>query len=461
MPDDRILSEEWIRSASGETWSNYSDGLSVMSNFVSPLVGIVPRVHHKMHDLDDAYTFAAGSSAASSQRLIGAATNAFNGGGATTEDGTYLAAVGESLERYSAAWVDPSIIISSYRRLRDAHPDSTVVGPEDLEMFSEDQFDSVDFPFERFLPDTNLAWKSGWDLTNEVPAFVPARLIQLAEINSDEARIGYATSSGLAFHITPAEAILAGLYELIERDAFMQVWYGSLSLPQLEPASDDKLSRLMERFCSPAGLSLGLVNMTSISGVPSVLAVTRNYANDIAPVALGASSAPSLREAAFTAAVESMQTRSWMRAEQRDGRSIDFAAADFDRDIKNFEDHIRLYCDGAAVSKTEFLTAGPFESDDLEPRVDVSSPNAQISDLLSFFQERRARILAFDLTSPDVTEGGGHVFRVFSPDLQMLDVGYRARYLGSSRLRRNAYDLGIVESPFELSELNPFPHPFP
>lgn len=452
---------EWTQAASGDRWVNFDEGMEVAENFVSSLVGIVPRVHHKMHDLDDAYTFAAGSAAANAIPLIGAPTNAFNGGGSTSEAGTYLAAVGETLERYSAAWVDPAVWTGSFNELRKSSLDSTIVGPQDLRMFTQEQFSKSDFPYDQFLAGSEVVWKGGWDLTNDSPAFVPARLIQLADVGSESAKIGYATSSGLAYHVSPAEAILAGLYELIERDAFMQVWYGRLSLPIIDTESDEQLTLLMNRHCNPSGLSVSLVNMTSLSGIPSVLAVTRNHVNSVAPVALGAAAASSLRSAAFTAAVESLQTRSWMRAEQRDGRTIRISNSDFERDIRNFDDHIRLYCDPEAAEKTDFLTAGPTESDDLEPRVRTSSPNDQIADIVQYFRDLGVRLLAFDMTSPDVTEGGGHVFRLFSPDLQMLDVGYRARFLGNPRLRTHPFEMGVTSKVIGQDELNPLPHPFP
>ena len=41
------------------------------------------------------------------------------------------------------------------------------------------------------------------------------------------------TSSGLACHGSLEEASLSGLFELVERDAFMLVWSNRLSLPRL------------------------------------------------------------------------------------------------------------------------------------------------------------------------------------------------------------------------------------
>ena len=53
------------------------------------------------------------------------------------------------------------------------------------------------------------------------------------------------------------------------------------------------------------------------------------------------------------------------------------------------------------------------------------------------------------------------VARVIAPELCALDVSHRARFLGGERLRSAAFELGLVREPFEVSDLNPLPHPFP
>lgn len=49
----------------------------------------------------------------------------------------------------------------------------------------------------------------------------------------DENRIGYSTSTGMAGHYNFYKAFLIGLYEIIERDAFVITWFQELNVPKI------------------------------------------------------------------------------------------------------------------------------------------------------------------------------------------------------------------------------------
>ena len=90
---------------------------------------------------------------------------------------------------------------------------------------------------------------------------------------SREIRIGHATSSGLACAATLEEAILVGLLELVERDAFMLVWHDRLSLPLLDWSGDEAIARIDERYFAPSRLRYSAVDLSVFFGVPTVLGV--------------------------------------------------------------------------------------------------------------------------------------------------------------------------------------------
>ena len=181
----------------------------------------------------------------------------------------------------------------------------------------------------------------------------------------------------------------------------------------------------------------------------------------LAPVALGAASAATIRQAAIKAAVESYQTRNWVKAEQREGNALD-PGGDFRGALSSFDDHIRLYAGGPLVPELDFLTASPERvALDGHPSFDDRDPSTLLRGLATHLDDQGIDLAAVDMTSPDVREGGARVFRVFSAALQPLDVGYDARYLGGRRLRERPYELGLVGAPLTDADLNPLPHPFP
>lgn len=448
---------------SGNRWATLKDGLQRARLLVSDRVGIVSRVFEKVHDIDDSYCYAIGSETADGEHLIGSSNNKFNGGGAISEVGTYLAAVGECVERYSGAWVPwDRLRKASYATL--SQEKTPGVHPDLWTPFHPRQFDDPNFDYSPFTGDVEMHWSPMEDLASGKEVWVPSQMLYLypTDPHHERSAVGYATSNGLAFHSTPAEAILGGLYELIERDAFMITWHSKLSMPLIDIDSHSELSKFMGRYVAPSGVDVHLVDLSQISNIPSVLAVAINRHTEHAPVALGAAAGPSLLAAAKDAAIECLQTRNWVKAEQRDGNALDPDTHDLADEIRSFDDHIRFYANSKALDRVNFLISS-------EERTDVSTgpdfagdtPNEEIRRLVSALNAQGIDAFVADLTSLDVMEARGAVFKVFSPQMQMLDVGFHRRFLGCERLRTRARELGFRSADMSYEDFNPLPHPFP
>ena len=90
-----------------------------------------------------------------------------------------------------------------------------------------------------------------------------------------------------------------------------------------------------------------------------------------------------------------------------------------------------------------------------------TTPCGQIEAIVTRLARQGISAYLVDVTAPDVRELGLWVARVVSPELCALDVSHRARFQGGERLRRAAYEAGLVPEPLALDDLNPLPHPFP
>ncbi|WP_290474167.1 YcaO-like family protein [Leifsonia sp. 71-9] len=303
------------------SWTSEADAARILEQFVSPFVGVVGREYERLNDVDDVRGFSYGCHSTDARRLLGSQANLYNGGGSRSRQAARLAGIGETVERYSAAYLPPAAaaaaaaddhmsIRASRREMLEA--DRLVWGPEELELFAEQQYEDASFPFHRLTHDVSIRWRRGREVASDQEIWVPAQLLHFVDAWPDEPRIGYVTSNGLACGIQFVEAQLSGLFEAIERDAFMLVWYNRLSLPHLDIESDPRLARLVERHIGPTGLDLHLIDLSGLSGVPTVLAVVRNLHSDVAPLALGAASAATAERAAEKAAFEGLHTRTWM-----------------------------------------------------------------------------------------------------------------------------------------------------
>ena len=131
----------------------------------------------------------------------------------------------------------------SYNSLQQAGRNA--IAPEALPLFADEQYASPDFFFQPFTDDTEFSWIKGRRLTSQEEIWIPMQLVLFFSIPSiEEARIGYSSSSGMASHIDEALAIMAGIIEIVERDALMLSWYANIPLRRIEvdkPLSSKKL----------------------------------------------------------------------------------------------------------------------------------------------------------------------------------------------------------------------------
>ena len=382
-----------------------------------------------------------------------------NGGGAAEARQARTAAIGETVERYSGAYVDPTRLRRATCVELDAE-NVEHVRPDELTPFAPPQFDEPGFAFAPFTPSTRIDWVTGVDLRRRTALEVPAQLVYLVNGVLGDTRIGYSTSNGMACGCTWEEAVVSGLLEVVERDAFMAAWYGRLSLPLIDHGSSPELADFLARHVAPTGLRVALVNLSPLVDIPAVLAVVRNPSTDVAPLALGAAASTSPMTAVRKAVIEAFQTRTWSKAEQREGAIID-PAGGFGQ-VRDFDDHVRLSLHPDAVTAAAFLDASEetVALSDLPDVPDVT-PSGAIAVIVERLDAQGVRVAAVDMTSPDIAEAGLWVAKVIAPAMSPLDAGYHARMLGSRRLYQRAHAIGLAECEPSFADLNPWPHPFP
>lgn len=114
------------------------------------------------------------------------------------------------------------------------------------------------------------------------------------------------------------------------------------------------------------------------------------------------------------------------------------------------------------MKEADFLTASKklVDVNDYTP-FDDGSPDILWTSLVSHLSKQGYHVATFDLTSPDIKDAGAYVVKSIIPGYKPIDVLYRGRMLGGERILKHSYQLGLVDKPFKLEELNPIPHPFP
>src|SRR6185295_3075966 len=123
-------------------------------------------------------------------------------------------------------------------------------------------------------------WVWGHSLTERRPRLVPASLVYLNyRPAGDEAKIGLNASTGLAAGATREEAILGGLLEIVERDAFTIAWMHRQVGRRIEVDDDDLQWALRARlWADRPSVDVKILDLTTDVPIPVVFLVMRRQA---------------------------------------------------------------------------------------------------------------------------------------------------------------------------------------
>lgn len=434
-----------------------ADSLPRLRTLVSPYTGIVTSTAELLSSPDDSRLVKIACHTADFRDLLGVALDSRPAGTGPDPDVALAAALGEAAERYSACWLPQDEFVLA--TADELGPEA--VAPGRFALFSEAQYATRGFAFEPFVETTRVLWTRGFRLPDAAPAYLPVQLVYMPFAAAPgETLIGYTNSNGTACGPTLEEAIVNGLLELVERDAFFLAWYNRLSLPLLDWSGDPELEDFDARYFRPSGLRYAAVDLSAFWDVPTVAGVVRTRAGTIAPVGVGAAAGVTVAGAWRSALSEASSVRSWVRRLGAEGAlrpyRDDFA------DIETLDDHVAFYGTPENAALTGFLDASRERraTDDVPP-IEGDNVFGQIEAITRRLAARGVQAYAVDVTAPDVRAAGLFVAKVVAPELVALDVPYGGRFLGGRRLYEAAHDLGLVPAPLGPNDLNPLPHPFP
>ena len=431
-----------------------ADDLARLRSLVSPYTGVARVAGELMRGPDDARVVTVSCLLADGAPTVGHRVVDHAGSSATDVDTALVAALGETAERYAAAFVPESRLVrGSADRLG-----ASAVRPERFSLCHERQYAQPGFPLVPLRSDTELAWVDGISLPDGEPVLLPAQLVFL-EAPAGDPHVAVPTSSGLACGRTFDDAVLAGLLELVERDAFMLVWSNRLSLPLLDWRGDAGLVALDDRYFAGAGLRYAAVDCSCFLELPAVLGVVHGPPGEHGALGVGASAAATVGEAWWKALGEAFAVRRWARDSGFE-HALDDPFSEWE--IQSFEQHVLWWADPDRAARAAFLDASPERRPvDEVAQLEGADAWSRVEAICRRLARRGLSAYAVDVTSPDIREAGLCVARAVVPELCALDVVHGIRYLGGRRLYDAPVVAGLLERPLEVSELNPDPHPFP
>lgn len=359
----------------------------------------------------------------------------------------------------------------SYADVADDAVDPACLGLHEPEWYGHPSFEPVPY-----TPDTPTTWVWGWSTRERRRVLVPEHVAYWHAGRADE-RFLYESSNGCAVGGTLAEAVLYGLFEVVERDAFLLAWYSRTRLRLIEGADDPDLLHLTD-LLAERGLRLRLFDLTSDLAVPTVLATVTATEEAVregrAPaLSLATGTHPDPRRA-LMAAVEETATNAlmypkWVR--MRPSVSVERCRPMLDDFtlVRTLEDHTGLHGLWEARPLWEFLDH-PSGSVGLDRLTAGRPPSFAGTDLASVLRARLAAVhergldvVVVDQSSAPYTEASGtRAVKVIVPGALPMTFGHAHRRTRSLERLTRASTLFEGGVPWEApGRTYPAPHPFP
>jgi ribosomal protein S12 methylthiotransferase accessory factor len=328
--------------------------------------------------------------------------------------------------------------------------------------------------YRPFTSDAEMHWTWGWSYGERRPVLVPEQVVFYLDRRPDK-KFVQECSSGCASGTSVEEAVLHGLLELIERDAFLLCWYGGSRLPEIDQTSlDDEEIRFILDRVTRLGYRMRLFDMRVDLPVPAVMAVAERLDGGLGALCFAAGASMDPVEAVRKAISETASYIPGMddRVEAR-LPDLKAMAQDYTR-VHELTHHALLYGLPEMRSTVDFLLAGEpalRTMDELyEPWLRRRPATLDLADDVRFLVEQArgagSDVIAVDQTCPEQEGTTIVTTAVVTPGLVPIDFGWeRQRVLGHPRLR--AYlDGELAEihprsAGFGPTGLNARPHPFP
>ena len=376
-------------------------------------------------------------------------------GKGSTEAEARTGAICKALERYCGSRIDAGRI----RRAGFNALGEDAIAPPEFVLYSEAQYATRYFPHRRWSPEDQIGWVSGQELPDGVPVLVPATFVYMTRTpEQDEDVVQPVTSSGMAAAPDLDTAVLNGLYELIERDAFLIHWMNRLPAPELEYGADCGLAGSIRAHYAQFGVELKVFDISTDLPPYVMMAIARDQTPDgpATLVGLGCHLDPGV--ALLKASMEICQARPGHVRRYRESRPRERLKSY--SDVRSVEDHGQFAAIPENLSEFDFLLKnGRREKLAGLPARTGGAVQPDLARCVAALREAGCRPVFVDVTTEDVAGYGLKVVRALATGLQPMHFGYAQERRGGMRLFDLPCRMGLASGPRAEAELNPCPHP--
>jgi len=364
---------------------------------------------------------------------------AANGISSTSKYLALIRCLGESVERFCQCCYDNKLIIfSSYDNLIKKH--------------NKNVFDPKIYKKIPNINDKKMGWIKGYDLLKNKEIFIPAQLIYLNYQRANEPHLNPNISTGAAGGFSHESTILNGIYEIIERDAFMTIYLNRIRAKKIDLTGvNDKAIRTITKYFQKYGLDVSVYDITNDLHIPAFLTILIDNLKNTPKITLGIKSSLNVKKAILGSIEEAFQIRLYIRNELLKRKSTVYEING--KKIKSIFDRVLFWLSSSNIQKLDFITKQT-------PQVVkfVSFKFNQIEELDEVkkrIQNKGLQVYYVDITLANFKKLNYSVYKAIIPGLQPLYLDESEKEWKIDRLKTVAHYFGKKKL-----VINTVPHPF-
>lgn len=352
---------------------------------------------------------------------------------ATSEQKALLKCLVECMERYSLFTSTEKYSIYSYEEL-----DKTALDP------------SL-YTHTKNILSRKLFWTMGINATTSTKTFLPAQLIDLNNRKfKNEPQLSTIISTGAAGGFELESTLLRGIYEVIERDAFMTIYLNAIHAPmiQLNTLKNKKIKSIVDTY-KRYKLDVYLFDITHDLGIPVFLSVLVDRTGIGPAVTIGAKANLDIKKAIIGCMEEAFMARPWIRFEMLKNKkkyhSLNPSISRLDRAL--------LWSSTKSINKLNFLLQQNPMTYKYGKNPVIASDEKALQFVIKILKNKGFSIYYKDITASEFITSGCRIYKVIIPGLQPL-------YL--TKQEHDTARLSDVSAFFKQKKrvTNVFPHPF-
>ncbi|MDP1629556.1 MAG: YcaO-like family protein [bacterium] len=361
--------------------------------------------------------------------------------------------LGEATERYlwfNSDWFFQGHKIRSYKEMgRRALNIFSLAG------FSEEQKNK--YPILQYDENTVFGWIPARSLVSKKNFFCPIQLVSSYYFKQKtEPMLRWCITTGLATGPSLEEAVVKGILEVVERDAFMISYLNKLSPPIIDlehlSSQDEEIAKIIKNF-KRYNLEVYVLHLPTDFPVYVNLAIIIDRTSLGPALSVGASADFDFKTAFLDALSESLIVRYSLKNKFKQEINLEKIG---------HEERIIYWGKIENLPKMEFFLKGESVIIDLSQNFYKVENNKnyykeKLKILSEEFEKKNYEACYAELTTKEIKKLGFRCVQAVIPELQPLHLDEVIPYFGGKRLREIPLKFGY--QPAEV--LNQEPHPFP